>query len=321
MYVIFAASYIIFMWLALNITKNGSIAASVSKVVHDARISKTHTHGAVQYFNPYDVTNIHDLALWMTYGLPKFVYGSDEEGTPGAESEYGNVCMHNWNCFVAGFNGSWGSGASKIVRVTQRLQKRVENFGLAPLDPERPLREGRCHGCHRIVPVRGPVAPLSAEGSNDGLEDRTTDMTMSASGTPFCRREPNGGYRDQGGIVCLLDADRGNMTSQLATMATSGFYSLATGTITADMVLYNGNSDSVVYVALEFTLAPSGAVELTDRVETFSILPVHHATDDKNSAERAFNVGKNLVKPEYLFGIVYTFLTFYFIYRMGTSCK
>lgn len=314
LYMVFAASYISFLWMSLDVHRNGLLVKSVTYALNNVKVDHTHATLAQSSFGLHDILTIDDLARWLTVGLPQFAFRQDVDG--------GSPCIHNWNCFASGSDSNMGAG-TKFMRISQRLVKRSTNQGVIALEPDPgALPESRFHGGFSQIPIRGPHDPLDRwSAAGQSTEDTTTEMTLTKDGEVYCKRDQEGGFHHTGGIVCLLDADRHNLSVQLENMASSGFYSKASGTITVDTVLINGNSNNVVYVLLGFTLMPSGMVVVEERVSSFSLLPMEEELPEAGVRDKLLNWGANLVKVEYLAGEIYALLTIQFIWRMTMELR
>jgi hypothetical protein len=317
MYFLFASSYLCFLLFNLDIGRNGRITTTVGEALHSVVFEEPSPRGNLGFHSLSDVDNINSLRNWMTQALPKFVFdeSADQSSagffaqTTGTYEQY--ACIQNWNCFIS---GTHAGSVPKIIRVTQRLQRRIPNLGVIPMDPASDYTPRFMLGSV-VSPIRGPKNPIYAEGDNGDNEDTTTDLRLSFAGADFCKRDDQASFRKGGGIVCLLDADRYNMTNQLGIMGTNGYYSMATGTIIVEMVLRNNNINSVVSVILAFTLKPSGRVTVKDYVRSFSLLKVHRAKSTDGVGDNLLDASSNF-RIEYIVGVIYTVLVVFFLYRM-----
>merc|ERR1719253_697400 len=123
----------------------------------------------------------------------------------------------------------------KMIRVTQRLNKEATNLGLVDLDPKKVTEERFSYGV-KLLPQRGPATEISPRAGPSDNEDTTSEMTLSlppatptAGKRTFCKRDQKGGLGQNGGIVCMLDADSFTMTQQLTIMMKEGFFSTRSG--------------------------------------------------------------------------------------------
>merc|ERR1719181_1126838 len=111
------------------------------------------------------------------------------------------------------------------------------------------------------------------------------------------------------------------MTQQLNVMLTQSFYSLSTGTVVVDMALFNANINALVYIVLEFVVAPSGQVLVQEKVNAFSLLEIEESPSQGNVAEKVIALGSNFFKVDFAFFIIYMCMVGFFVLRMTKELK
>jgi hypothetical protein len=312
-YLLFAVSYCVFTYLALNIEANGMINMAVSDAFHGKLVSVTHPQSDKFFLRLNEIHTLQDMGNWMTLALPSILQ-SGAVGSGGIQGQNpGLICLSNFNCLVAG-NDQSHAGRQKLVRITLRLQKRVHNTGLIRLS-QSDLPDSRFHIGKQLAPLRGGALPIIPNHVPAKHEDTITDMVLSDDGN-FCRRAQDSGYRDHGGIVCMLDADVNNLTRQLSLMRKSDFYSAKMGAVIVEMLAYNINSDATSYIGLIFTNKPSGKIVFTQNIETFSLLPTKNPPNDASFFEMVANIVVNFFQFNMICGFIYAALTFYFLANM-----
>jgi hypothetical protein len=314
LYFVFALSYIMFLWLALRISSNGMVARNIAETIFAKQVAINHPTG-YEYFRSFDqVKSIYEVSYWMRHAIPEIV----SEGKEVVDSELGvnffdptQTCFKNWNCLVSGSQKN--RTHPKMLRITQRLLKEAPNYGLIQLEPDDPAVEERFAYGKYLSNRRGPAKEINAWFGPSNDEDVTTDYKLSDGEEQFCGRDQSGGFQGNGGIVCMLDADPLRMTKQLSIMARTGFFSLQSGTIIAEMISYNGNVESLVHIIMEFTQRPSGDIIAKGWADAIGLLGVDTPEKGADAAAVVLSMFKTLGKLDMLCGVIYMCLVIYFV--------
>lgn len=317
-YALFVISYTMFLYSNLDVETNGRTRHAITSTMRDTRITDGHTsfteQGLEERFWSRGVSQaitIFDVAHWMTRGLPFVIDGhaSDKLEFPSAFDFFGgqqNYCMKHWNCLLK--LPQRGSPSLKMVRVTQRFQKRAPNNGLPLADKGT---EGRQHfeGGPLYSTLSGPATHQSPKKKpSTKHEDTEIQFDVTFNGEKFCQRDPNGGYHNRGGIVCLLDADLANMTGQLLTMYQQGFYSKRTSSIIVEFTTFNANTQIMAYVRISFHLHPSGLVERDMYVYPQKLITLYGWEASDDVGKKIGNVFKTAFQWRLIWGILYIIL-------------
>jgi len=308
-YVIFAICYLMFLVLALDVGTNGMINEAVSGIFQETTVSFMHPSGQIFRESLEDLESLQDLSEWITNAIPQIVF--DSVSRTGGYYDNKTNCIANWNCLVAGRHSPY-----PLIRVTNRLKAIHENKGMVTTKTLDKLPKARFAVGKNLVPSRSESELLNADDAPDAdKENLTAQYSISWDGRQFCSRDNNGGYKDNGGIVCMLEAHPVNMTRQLETMQ-KWFYTVSTGVIVLEMIAYNGNSNGVIYIALKFTVSPTGRIMQDHAIESFSLLPIEENELDATTFQKVMNVLKNMFQISMMFGFVYIVMTIFFIVSM-----
>jgi hypothetical protein len=164
----------------------------------------------------------------------------------------------NWNCLVLGSNEG-GGAYQKLIRITSRGKKFDRNTGGSSWSPSDQRfiggTVGNLSGSEVLVP----------EQSDWSQSDKELDhVSLTYDGEEFCKGSEHGGFEEQGGIVCFLDADYDRFNEQLSmVLAADKLIGGGTSQVIIDFAAYNGNLNMIAYIQIMFTIEPTGVVVKT----------------------------------------------------------
>jgi len=330
MFCIFALSYIFFLYVNLSVNVNARIQAAI----------KTTIELEEEPLQLKDVSTVNEMAEWVTFALPRVIFLSTdpdamERGKAAGIFPDSTVCIKTWNCIIPHFaaDDNHATGSPKVVRLSQRKLKELPNFGVVDAIESDPpairfvgkyvipgsmaLTETAADGAQAfsevLIPKRRPkkiISPGSAVSASDEVRDfsGTGIDNVTYNGEKICENLPQGeGLGGAGGLTCMLDLDQDSFQEQLGLIAQEkyAFYSLFTSSLAIEFMAYNGNSKTLIYSLITFTVDPSGKV--TSSVEVASMLLM----DLQNFKNEHTTIAVKLVP-----GLVYVFMVLYFLFAL-----
>eukprot|EP00403_Amphidinium_massartii_P043612 CAMPEP_0178457424 /NCGR_PEP_ID=MMETSP0689_2-20121128/47009_1 /TAXON_ID=160604 /ORGANISM="Amphidinium massartii, Strain CS-259" /LENGTH=1560 /DNA_ID=CAMNT_0020083673 /DNA_START=97 /DNA_END=4780 /DNA_ORIENTATION=- len=311
LYVIFAVSYLMFLWVNLKVEDTSLVMQSLRHAFVKSYTYEVFADTDISYYSLMNVSNMERLETWVSGALPEIIFENQQQPattlTTGSSLPLeGQYCIGTWNCIVSRQMNLTSAETPKIVRLTQRMLKLTPNVGSRGHTNSTP-ENARFRAGSELVPWRSSNSPLSPGSGKVDHEDRETVMQLSYNGEVFCDRVAygDGGYLHNGGIVCLMDADPTAFRGQLAVMELEGFFGSHTGSFAVEVLLHNANANMMSVVDTTFRALPSGLVEPTFHISSFTFINI------KEWRHIYLDLALQIVP-----GLIYVALTFTFIVYM-----
>eukprot|EP00927_Polykrikos_kofoidii_P065416 TRINITY_DN61172_c0_g1_i1.p1 TRINITY_DN61172_c0_g1~~TRINITY_DN61172_c0_g1_i1.p1 ORF type:complete len:1563 (-),score=233.61 TRINITY_DN61172_c0_g1_i1:178-4866(-) len=302
LFLLFLILYFIFVDSNLQVT----VIASINDALH-RKLASTDmgfdTTGELHFEDVgsarfEEVKSIRQLSLWMTRVLPNVLFSEKTAASIQSDSMMprDSICLNSWNCFVTAKQIASGDPkmtyGPKIIRLTKRRFKRFVNNGMytssdsnettcASDDSSALAFSGGCDAnksqlTWTLMKERRTNNMLDPSARPDTTIENSSswNLSLSNSDEDFCTTVAagEGGFKNKGGVVCFLDASLPQLQSQLAKLSQSGFYDQFMSSLTIEFVLYNGNTNVLMYTVLTFVVLPTGLTKPTLTFKPISLL-------------------------------------------------
>lgn len=319
LYILFLISFSMFLLENLDVSNNGKIKHAISSHFKDYNLELLHASGRPYGMSLKDVRSLSEMGRWIVEALPELTHGRKStpsiEGGAGATHAPDTSCINMWNCFFVGpleGQGQQSESVTKMLRITQRVLKQEDNTG--GLGPDTSDSQKFVMG-ESLMSKRSSSDPINPTTFDSKVEDNP-EFNLDYNGSRFCVLTSDRGYRRLGGQVCFLDSDKQTMRMQLQKMSSRNYFSLQTGAIIIDMILYNANTNAMCYTRINFITEATGKVQSELKVFVVKLTQLKSFSAEDGTIDKVRKIMQTVWQKRLVWGVVYVCLVLVFIYLL-----
>eukprot|EP00440_Ansanella_granifera_P076369 gb/GFBE01082876.1/.p1 GENE.gb/GFBE01082876.1/~~gb/GFBE01082876.1/.p1 ORF type:complete len:1545 (+),score=371.86 gb/GFBE01082876.1/:1-4635(+) len=250
-FAIFAAIYAILVSSILSIGTGYALVASITSALKDPTFSTVDVLSKeVMYGRDFDsIRDRQDVMRWISQALPKALFESST-GTFG-DSDNPLKSYHAFPSFKQIVINDWNTLLGQTpIRLSVKYDK------LAPVSPNS--GSSRFNVPQMIREDEGDKRDVT--GHSEIMNSLTRQAVQAHCGNYTVAFEAVD-EADKNGFACMLSVDQLATEYRLRDMEFKGLASNQTRQMALEFVVYNGNFNMFVYVAIIFDFTPSGLIE------------------------------------------------------------